>query len=118
MKFCILIWGQHAVHELKYRAHIMRLNLLMTLDVLVVDECGSLSAEQIATIDIILRTIKSSSLPFGGVLVLGSFDHRQIDAIKGTPFLMSSHILTDFTIVRLKESVRAAADTALKVSAV
>eukprot|EP00956_Cyclotella_meneghiniana_P042934 scaffold249353_cov82-Cyclotella_meneghiniana.AAC.19 len=100
--------AQHAVHELKYRAHIMKLHLLMTLDVLVIDECGSLSAEQLATLDIILRTIKSSSLPFGGVLVLGSFDHRQIDAMKGTPFLMSSHILTDFTIVRLKESVRAA----------
>ena len=112
------MWGQHAVHELKHRAHIMKLHLLMTLDVLVIDECGSLSAEQLATLDIILRTIKSSSLPFGGVLVLGSFDHRQIDAIKGTPFLMSSHILTDFTIVRLRESVRAAADSALKVSAI
>ena len=88
MKSRILMWGQNAVHELKHRAHIMKLHLLMTLDVLAIDECGSLSAEQLATLDIILRTIKSSSLPFGGVLVLGSFDHRQIDAIKGTPFLM------------------------------
>ena len=61
---------------------------------------------------------------FGGVLVFGALDHSQIDAIdvsecavfciisrsfvydaqQGLPFLLSSHILTDFTLVQLKHS--------------
>ena len=86
------------------------------MDVLLLDECGQLSAQQFALIDIILRHSRNSALPFGGVLILGTFDHHQLGAIDGLPFLLSSHILTDFTLVQLEHSVRAAGDPILLVS--
>lgn len=86
------------------------------MDVLLLDECGQLSAQQFALIDIILRHARNSSLPFGGVLIIGTFDHAQLGCIRGLPFLLSSHILTDFTLVRLERSVRAARDANLQVS--
>lgn len=88
----------------------------MTMEVLLLDECGQLSSQQMAVLDIVLRHLRGNCYPFGGVLVLGSFDHRQLGCIDGLPFLMSHHILTDFIIVRLERSVRAADDTALQVS--
>ena len=48
----------------------------MTLDVLFIDELGQKSAQQISTIDIILRKIWNSQLPFGGVLIFGSMDNE------------------------------------------
>lgn len=86
------------------------------MDVLLLDECGQLSAQQFALIDIILRHVRDSSLPFGGVLIFGTFDHHQLGAIVGLPFVLSTHILTDFTLVQLKHSVRAAGDPILRVS--
>ena len=76
----------------------------------VIDECGQLSAEQLRTMDIILRTARKSNIPFGGVLVFGTMDHTQIGAIGGWPFLLSSHILTDFVLVKLTHSGRAFGD--------
>jgi len=87
----------------------------MTMDMLLLDECGQMSSQQLATIDIILRHLRGSTLPFGGVLICGSFDHRQLECIGGLPFLLSSHILTDFTLVKLEQSVRAAKDKKLQV---
>lgn len=91
------------------------LHILLTMDVLLLDECGQLSAQQFALIDIILRHARDSSLPFGGVLIFGTFDHHQLGAIEGLPFLLSSHILTDFTLVKLEHSVRASNDPVLQV---
>ena len=91
------------------------LHLLLTMNVLLLDECGQLSAQQFALIDIILRHARDSSLPFGGVLIIGTFDHYQLGAIQGLPFLLSSHILTDFTLVKLEYSVRACKDKVLQV---
>lgn len=86
------------------------------MDVLLLDEIGQLSAQQFALIDIILRHARNSCLPFGGVLIIGTFDHAQLGCINGLPFLLSSHILTDFTLIKLEHSVRAAKDRALQVS--
>ena len=80
------------------------------MDVLIIDECGQLSADQLATLDIILHTARKNHIPFGGVLVFGTMDHTQLGAINGWPFLLSSHILTDFTLVKLTHSVRAFGD--------
>ena len=86
------------------------------MDVLLLDECGQLSAQQIALLDIILRHARSSNLPFGGTLILGTFDQHQLGCINGLPFLLLNHILTDFTIVCLEHSVRAAKDPVLQAS--
>ena len=91
------------------------LHLLLTMDMLLLDECGQLSAQQFALIDIILRHTRDSTLPFGGVLIFGTFDHHQLGAIEGLPFLLSSHILTDFMLIKLEHSVRASGDKILQV---
>ena len=51
------------------------------MDVLLLDECGKLSAQQFGLLDIILRNIRHCNLPFGGVLISGTFDHAQLGAI-------------------------------------
>ncbi len=84
---------------------------LLTVDVIFLDEAGQCSAELLAAFDIILRKLRKSQTPFGGVLFLGSMDHAQIPPINALPFLMSSLVLTSFSMVQLKESVRAHADT-------
>ena len=102
--------------KLRTKSSMALLHLLLTMDVFLLDECGKLSAQQFALVDIILRHARNSALPFGGVLIFGTFDHRQLGAIDGLPFLLSTHILTDFTLVRLEHSVRAAGDKILQVS--
>ena len=86
------------------------LHILLTVDVMFLDEAGQVSAEQLITIDIILRELRRSQIPFGGVLLLGTMDHCQLQPINMLPFLMCSLITTSFTMVQLNESVRAATD--------
>jgi len=50
------------------------MHILLTMDMLQLDECGQLSAQQLALIDIVLRHALHTSLPFGGVLICGTFD--------------------------------------------
>lgn len=88
----------------------------MSMDVLLLDECGQLSSQQLSVMDVVLRHVRESDMPFGGVLVIGSFDHKQLGAIEGLPFLLNHQVVSDFTVVKLDESVRAAADATLQVS--
>jgi len=80
------------------------------MDVLYIDELAQKSAQQIATLDIILRKLRNSQLPFGGLLILGSMDNSQIQPINQLPFLTSSLVLTSFQAIELKHSVRAHGD--------
>lgn len=88
----------------------------MTMDVLLLDECGQLSSQQLSIMDIVLRHLRENDMPFGGVLIIGSFDHKQLGSVDGLPFLLNHHIISDFTVVRLEQSVRAAEDEKLQVS--
>lgn len=54
------------------------LHLLMTCDVLLLDEMGTLSAQEFTQLDCILRNVRNSNIPFGGVLIFASMDHQQI----------------------------------------
>ena len=83
---------------------------LLTVDVIFLDEAGQISAELLAVLDIILRHIRKSSVIYGGVLIIGTMDHCQLQPIQATPFLLSSHILTSYTFVQLTESVRASSE--------
>jgi len=109
---------QLAVDKLHRKSNMKFLHIILTMDMLLLDECGQMSAQQLALLDIVFRHTRHSSLPFGGVLICGTFDHNQLGAIEGLPFLLSSHILTDFTLVKLEHSVRAARDPILQVRAV
>lgn len=57
------------------------LHLLMTMDVLLLDEVGTLSAQELSQLDCILRNIRHSNTPFGGVLIFSSMDHQQIGKV-------------------------------------
>ena len=103
-----------ALEKLGRKTFVKFKHIVLTMDVLLLDECGQISAEQFALLDLVLREARESDLPFGGVLIFGSFDNAQLGAIRGLPFLMSSHILTEFTLIRLKHSVRAHRDQALQ----
>ena len=96
----------------KSNAHL--LHCLLTMDVLVIDEFGMLSAEQLTVLDLLLRRLRSTSLPFGGVLILGTMDHAQFSAIEGAPILTSHYFLSDFVLVGLERSVRARGDKNLQ----
>ena len=67
-------------------------------------------AQHISTIDIILRKIRNSQLPFGGVLIFGSMDNEKIQPINQLPFLTSTLVMTCFEAFGLRHSVRAHGD--------
>ena len=68
---------------------------------------GQISVLLICTIDIILRKICNSEIPFGGVYISGTMDNSQIQPINQIPFLTSTLVLTCFLALELKHSVRA-----------
>ena len=94
----------------KIRRKLNLLHILLTMDVLFIDELSQKSAQQIATIDIIMRKLRNSQLPFGGILIIGSMDNSQIQPINQLPFLTSSMVLTCFQAIQLQHSVRAHGD--------
>ena len=81
---------------IKIRRNIKILHALLTLDVLFIDEMGQISALLICTIDIILRKLCNSDLPFGGVYISGTMNNCQIQPINQIPFLTSTLVLTCF----------------------
>ena len=86
------------------------LYVLLTLNVIFIDEIGQISAGQVSTLDVVLRTVRKNSMLYGGVLLIGTMDHAQLAPINAIPFLMSSHLITSYTLVELKQSVRASSD--------
>ena len=80
---------------------------LQVLDVIFIDEIGQVSAELIATLDIVLRKLKRNDIFFGGILIISTMDHKQQAPIKGRPLLTSPHVLTCFDAYMLQQSVRA-----------
>jgi hypothetical protein len=80
---------------------------LLELDVLAIDKFGVLPVQLLAVIDIILRRLQNSNLPFGGVLLICTMDHLQIQAFNDRPVLLSPHALTCFDMFVLRQSVRA-----------
>jgi hypothetical protein len=87
-----------------------KINLLRILDVLFLDEIGQLPAEMLSTIDIILRRVCNTDIFMGGVIIISTMDHTQLQPINGRPFLLSTHVLTCFKMVKLRTSVRASGD--------
>ena len=83
---------------------------LLALDMLICDEIGQLADNFIATIDIIMRRLRNNSLYLGGLLILCTLDHTQIQAIDGRPFLTSSNIIPMYIMIELEHSVRASDD--------
>ena len=87
-----------------------KMNLVRSLDCLFLDEIGQLSSEMLAVIDIILRRVKDTNIFMGGVLIISTIDHTQLQPVQGRPFLTSSHVITCFQMTMLCTSVRASND--------
>ena len=103
-----------ALEKLHRKSQLKYLYLMKTMDVLIFDEIFQASAQRISALDIVLKTLRNSDLPFGGVLVIGPMDPQQFPPIDGLPFLLSSLVITMFTMVELRHSVRAAKDEKFK----
>ena len=91
-----------------------KLEFLKQLDVLCADECGPISAELLAVIDMMMRRVRDSMCFMGGMLLFGSYDVQQMLPIHGLPFLLSPHMLTSFMFFQLEKSVRASQDVFLQ----
>jgi predicted GIY-YIG superfamily endonuclease len=87
-----------------------KINFILGLDILFIDELGQLSSELIAILDIILRKIRNTNIFFGGVLIMFTIDHTQIQPFDARPFLTSIHVIPCFRMVALETSVRAGGD--------
>lgn len=83
---------------------------LKTVDVLFFDEFYQFSSEQLAVTEMIMRKLRNSNLPFGGVHILANMDHAQSGPADATPILLSSFMTTCFVLVGLEHSVRAHGD--------
>ena len=87
-----------------------KLDLVRTLDIIFFDEMGQVSSEYLSTLDIILRKVRGSNIFFGGILVIFTMDHTQLQPVQGRPFLTSCYVLSCFKTVSLVCSVRASND--------
>ena len=88
-----------------------KVNLLRILDVLFFDEIGQLPAELFSSLEIIFRRIRGNNIFMGGVVIISTMDHSQLPPVTGRPFLLSTHVITCFKMVKLESSVRAAGDS-------
>ena len=62
-----------AIQKLTRPSQAKFLYFVLTMDMLFFDEIGQLSAQKIDALDIILRTIRNTDIPFGGVHVFGEY---------------------------------------------
>ena len=90
------------------------LELIRRLDFLNIDELGVFSAEYMGILDMVFRYVRGNSKFMGGIFVFCTMDHLQLLPFKGTPVLLSLYVITDFTFLRLQQSVRAARDPILQ----
>ena len=91
-----------------------RLAIVLKLDFLFFDEVGQLSSEMLNVLDIIFRRIRETNILLGGVVIIGTIDHTQLQPVNGRPFLTSSHVITCFKMVMLQTSVRAVGDVSFQ----
>lgn len=87
---------------------------LKCINVICIEELGLVSAEIISLLDRVLRVIRGSTLPFGGVVVLATMDPFQLPPVEGRPLLVSPLFLTMFRMVKLSSYVRSATDPRLQ----
>jgi hypothetical protein len=83
-----------------------RLQLLLRADVVLLDEMGTISAQVLATLDMIMRRVRKSSHWLGGCLLFTTVDHRQLKRMRGlSPFLCPS-LISSFVFHRLEVTLR------------
>ena len=75
------------------------------------DEFGQQSAEYMATYDFILIHVRKSNVFMGGLLLVGTMDHMQIQpANNQRQFLTENQIMSCYKMVVMEHSVRSTGD--------
>ena len=88
----------------------VKLNTLRMLTIIFLDKLGQLSAEILFVLDIILRQIRDSNIFVRGILVAVTLYHTQLQPVKGRLFLLSSHAISYFQMIKLSNSIRVCGD--------
>ena len=96
--------AESAVQKLQF--DYTRQTLLKSLDVVCVEELGMISVEYFIAIDSILRHVRESDLPFGGVFVIANGDALQLPPPSGGPIWISTAALVLYHFHFLNEFVR------------
>ncbi len=63
-----------AIDKLNRKSQLCYLHTLLTINVLLFNEFGQASAQQVKTLDILLRKVHNSNISFGGVLFILTVD--------------------------------------------
>lgn len=87
-----------------------KLEYLRTRDLCFFDELGNASAEILSVRDTVLKYVKNSNRPNGGIISLGTMDNLQIDPCSGRHPLMSPLFSTSCIFFRLHKCVRSCTD--------
>ena len=80
--------------------------LLMSLDVLLIEEIGLVSAELLNVMNLVLQRLRDNNTFFGGVFVLANGDTNQLPAIEGTDVFLSPTLIFQFRCHFLQHFVR------------
>ena len=97
-----------------------KLNIIRSIDLLVIDEISMVRADLLDSVDDILRRIRRNSQPFGGVQLLMIGDLQQLSPVAreeewsilkqhyDSPYFFSSHALkqSDYVTIELKKVYR------------
>lgn len=106
---------QEAEKSLKHLASDpIKVACLRELDVLCIDEIGFINKEFLSVIDIVLRRIRCTTVPFGGVLILASGDYCQLPPVCGDLVWNSTDFITVLDPFILKHLVRSVEDEQLQ----
>jgi hypothetical protein len=98
---------------LSLQSNPVKMAAICATDVLAFEEIGLLPNELLNVIDKIMRNLRKSDVPFGGVIILATGDPRQLPPVQGKPVWLSSNMYSTFRVYHLKEYVRSAGDQQL-----
>lgn len=88
--------------------------ILRHADIIVIEEISMFSREQFATMFEVMCRLMEVDSPFGGKLLIGTGDPRQLQPINGAPFWMTHCLYADFIPAVLRHYVRCAEDRQLQ----
>ena len=64
----------------------------------------------LSVLEIIFCRVRGNNIFMGGVLIISTMDHTQLQPVNGRPFLLATHVITCFRMIKLECSVRASGD--------
>ena len=94
--------------------NLLTLSYLKTLDVLFLEEISLIPGFMLNVMDYVLRVIRQNEKPYGGILIISSGDHKQLDPIDGGSMWLGSECIVHFDILLLKNYVRCSEDKELE----